>query len=346
MRKVCVFLPNWVGDLVMATPTLRALRHHFGEEARITGIMKPYLTDILAGTSWLDEIWFYDRMGTDQAIRPRALARRLRAARFDLSVHLTNDFLSAFLARWGRAAERVGYARYHRGALLTRRLCPPRDGRRYVPFSTLDYYLRIAAAVGCPPEPADMELATTAEEERRADEAWRNLGIAPGTEVVALNSSGAYGAAKLWPDESFTELARTIAVETGLEVLVICGPQERERAARIEKQAGHERVRSLAGQELSLGLTKACLKRCRLLVTTDSGPRHIAAAFGRRIISLLGPTHQAWSDTHYDGDTPLQLALDCGPCQQRECPLGHHRCMRDLPVGSVMAEVRKALGAR
>lgn len=90
-------------------------------------------------------------------------------------------------------------------------------------------------------------------------------------------------------------------------------------------------------------MTKACLKRCRLLVTTDSGPRHIAAAFGRPIVSLFGPTHQAWSDTHYGRDTPLQLALECGPCQERVCPPGHHRCMKDLKVETVWTEVRKAL---
>ena len=342
--KACVFLPNWVGDLVMATPTLRALRRHLGGEARIVGIMKPYLADVLAGMPWLDEIWFYDRGSTDPGVRPPALAHRLRRARFDLCLLLTNDFLSAFLAWAGRSAERVGYARYRRGPLLTRKLHPLRAGGRFVPFSTLDYYLQLAYALGCPPEPARMEITTTAEDERRADDAWSKLGIRPGAEVVALNSSGAYGAAKLWPNEHFAELARRIAVEMGFDVLVICGPQERERAALIEKLAGHERVRSLAGQELPLGLTKACLKRSRLLITTDSGPRHFAAAFGRPVITLFGPTHQAWSDTHYSCDTPLQLALGCGPCQQRECPLGHHRCMRELSVDFVWAEVRRQMG--
>ena len=342
--KACVFLPNWVGDLVMATPTLRALRRHLGGEARIVGIMKPYLADVLAGMPWLDEIWFYDREGADPEVRPPALAHRLRRTRFDLCLLLTNDFLSAFLAWAGRSVERVGYARYRRGPLLTRKLHPLRAGRRFVPFSTLDYYLQLAYALGCPPEPLEMEITTSAEDELRADGAWRKLGIRPGAEVVALNSSGVYGAAKLWPDEHFAELARRIASEMGFDVLVICGPQERERAARIEKQAGHERVRSLAGQELSLGLTKACLKRSRLLITTDSGPRHFAAAFGRPLITLFGPTHPAWSDTHYDRDTPLQLALDCGPCQQRECPLGHHRCMRELSVDFVWTEVCRQVG--
>jgi len=238
----------------------------------------------------------------------------------------------------------VGYARYHRGVLLTRKLFPLRSGKQLIPYSTLDYYLQLAYALGCPPESPRMEITTTAEDDRRADSAWRELGIKPGSDVVALNSSSIYGPAKLWPDEHFAELGRRIAAEMNFDVLVICGPRERERAARIEKQAGHERVRSLAGHELSLGLTKACLKRSRLLITTDSGPRFLAAAFGRPVITLSGPMHRAWSDTHYDRETLLQLALDCGPCHQRVCPLGHHRCMRELSVDLVWAEVLKRVG--
>jgi len=341
--NICVFLPNWVGDLTMATPTLRALRRRLDGRTRIVGIMKPYLADVLAGTPWLDEAWFFDRRSESPELRPSALARRLRLGRFDLCVLLTNDFLSALIAWLGRSAERIGYARYRRGPLLTRKLHPLRSRGRIVPSSTLDYYLQIAYALGCPPEPPVMEIATTADEERRADRVWTSLGLRPGPEVVALNSSGAYGRAKLWPDEYFSELARRISGELGYDSLVICGPRERERASRIASRADHARVMSLAGYDLSLGLTKACLKRCRMLVTTDSGPRHFAAAFGKPVVTLFGPTHQEWSNTHYERDRGLQVAVDCGPCQERECPLGHHRCMRDLSVDMVWAEVRRLI---
>jgi heptosyltransferase-2 len=341
--KACVFLPNWVGDLTMATPTLRALRRRLGGEARIVGIMKPYLSDVLAGTSWLNEVWFYDRQGRRPALRPAALARKLRAARFDVCLLLTNDFLSAFLAWVGGAARRVGYVRYRRGPLLNLKLHPRRAGGRIVPSSTLDYYLELAYALGCPEEMPRMEVVATPDDERRADAAWERLGLRPGPEVVVLNSSGAYGGAKLWPEEYFVELARRIAEGPRLDVLILCGPAERERALRIVRRADHPRVRSLAGEDLSLGLSKAVLKRSRLLVSTDSGPRHFAAAFGRPVVTLFGPTHQAWSDTRAPGDSALQVPVECGPCQERECPLGHHRCMRELSVDMVWAEVRRRL---
>jgi heptosyltransferase-2 len=344
MKSACVFLPNWVGDAVMATPTLRALREHLGPQSRLVGIMKPRIEDVLRGTPWIDEVWLYDRESDDPHLRPGRLVKKLRRARFDLCLLMTNDFFSAFLAWAGRAGMRVGYARYRRGALLSRRLRAPRQAGKWIPVSALDYYLRLAYALGCPEQPPKLELATTGEDERRADRAWRALNLHPG-KVVCMNSSGAYGAAKLWPDNSFAELARLTAEMLGYQVLFLCGPSESERAARIAHSANHPDVVSLAGLELSLGLSKACVRRGRLLVTTDSGPRHFAAAFGVPVIALFGPTHIAWSDTHYPAEIRLQIPVDCGPCQERECPRGDHKCMQSLTVDHVYRAVREALRA-
>ena len=89
-------------------------------------------------------------------------------------------------------------------------------------------------------------------------------------------------------------------------------------------------LQGLASFPLSLGLSKACVKRCSLLITTDSGPRHFAAAFQRPVLSLFGPTHIEWTETYQRLALHMQQEMSCGPCQQRVCPLEHHRCMRDL----------------
>lgn len=125
--------------------------------------------------------------------------------------------------------------------------------------------------------------------------------------------------------------------------MVICGPAERDRAASIAQAAAHPRVVSLAAGPLSIGLSKACVRRSRLLVTTDSGPRHFAAAFNVPAVTIFGPTHVAWSENYHPGALHLQLQLDCVPCQQRTCPLGHHRCMRELSVDRVYAAVTEHL---
>src|SRR6202011_2472421 len=99
-------------------------------------------------------------------------------------------------------------------------------------------------------------------------------------------------------------------------------------------------VVSLADHELSIGLTKACVRRADLLITTDSGPRHFAAAFHRPVVTLFGPTHVAWTETYYPLALHLQKEVECGPCQRRVCPLGHHRCMRELTPAEVFAAVQ------
>lgn len=267
----------------------------------------------------------------------------MRKVRAGLSIHLTNDFPSVLAARLGGVSETAGYARNRRGWMLTHALEPLRSGRRYQPVSTLDYYLEIAYAVGCARESPVMDLWTSASDEDAADRAWQAFGFSASDEVVVFNSSGAYGSAKLWPDEHFARLAQRVVAELDRPVVILCGPDERVRAARIAALAASPRVFSLDRQDVSIGLSKACVKRSACLVSTDSGPRHFGAAFGVPVVAIFGPTLQAWSDTHYPREIRLQIPVDCGPCSQRECPERHHRCMRDLPVSMVFDAVRQSL---
>ena len=356
--KIGIFLPNWIGDVVMATPALRAVRTRF-PDASIFGIMRPYVADVIAGTGLIDDTLFYNPRGTVKAQRGWGFIRQLRAQRLDSVLLLTNSLRTAWLAWLSGARERTGFARDLRGWLLTDRIAPrPRS----IPHSTMDEYLRLTNSFcsssrsdrlqGNPQSQVDLlfnpppiELAVLPQDQENLDQFW-NSGqrIATNRQAyVCLNTGGAFGAAKNWPREHFVELARRIVQELDRAVLIVCGPAEREDAAWIAAKAGHPAINSLAGSPLSIGLTKAAIRECELLVTTDSGPRHFAAAFGRPVITLFGPTHITWSETHYEKAEHLQLKLDCGPCQQRDCPLKHHRCMKELSVDQVYAAVRRQL---
>ena len=290
-------LPNWIGDAVMATPTLRALRNQFAGQATITGIMRPYVSKVLAGTTWLDRTIYFDRRSKNTDLHAKTLTARLRAERLDLMVLMSNSFRAGAIAWLSGAQRRVGYVRYGRGFLLTDKLYPPRQGRRFTPVSAVDYYLDLAYCVGCPPEPRVLELATSSHDEKGADRVWDNLGLGSAGSVIILNTGGARGAAKHWPAENFVELAHRIVAEPQYAVLIICGPEERETAAYIEKVADHSRVRSMANQNLDIGVAKACIRRAQLMVTTDSGPRHIATAFDVPVVALFGPIDPRWSET-------------------------------------------------
>src|SRR4029078_5008233 len=106
-------------------------------------------------------------------------------------------------------------------------------------------------------------------------------------------------------------------------------------------------VASLADEaELPIGLTKAAIRRAALLVSTDSGTRFFGVAFGVPTVTLFGPTSITMTQTYAGHETSVSLGLDCQPCMARVCPLGHHRCMRDLGVAPVMAAVGAALTAQ
>lgn len=341
--KICVFLPNWVGDTAMATPALRAIRKHFGPDAALVGIMKPYVGAVLEGVDWFDQRWWFDPTSSDWRQRPLGVTWKILRGRFDWAVLLPNTRPIAVMAWLGRAKRRVGYARYRRGFFLTDPLTAPSANGAFLPVSTLDYYLAVSRAMGCADESARIELATTAEDEQAADRVWRTLGLNSDGRVVVLNSSGAFGAVKLWPVESCAVLARRIVRELDHQVLVLCGPDERENAARIVEQSAQPGVTSLAGQRLSIGLSKACVRRSRLMISTDSGPRHFAAAFGLPLVTLYGPTHPAWSDLHEPRETKLSVPVDCGPCQQSICRTGDNRCMRGIDVDMVLRAVSEHL---
>jgi heptosyltransferase II len=344
--RIGVFLPNWIGDVVMATPAIRALRKLAGENGTLVGIMRPYVADVLAGSSWLDSQILYSKPGSRFRLATADFYRELRAARLDRVVLLTNSLRTAWMAWRSGARERLGYRGEARALLLTARLPQPRaaDGSL---IPTIDSYLRLAESAGCPFEPPTLELATTPADEHAADAVWRQLRLPAGNNVVILNCGGAYGAAKLWPPEYFAELARLIVARGGeLCVLVNAGPAEREIARDIAVRAADSRVVCLADIErLPIGVTKACIRRARMLVTTDSGPRFLAIAFGKPVVTLFGPTNPAATATHYRHEMSLSLSLDCQPCLERACPLVHHRCMRELSVEFVYAAVGRSLDA-
>jgi heptosyltransferase-2 len=341
--KVVVFCPNLIGDTVMATPAFRALRHGLAG-ATVVGVIKPHVAPTLDGAPWFDDLVPFDPKARNPSARTWPVLRRLRAERADLAVLFPNSFRSALLATLAGIPRRLGYARGGRGLLLTDRLSYTcgEDGRR-LPTPIVESYLTLARHLGCPINSVRPELFTTAADEAAADRVWAKLGMAREDPVVCLNTGGAYGPAKSWPVEHFAALARRLATEGGRAVLVVCGPSERDAARAIVSAADHPRVVSLAGFDLGIGLTKACVRRSALMITTDSGPRHFAAAFGVPVLSLFGPTHIAWTRTYHPHAIHLQHPVPCGPCQKPVCPLGHHRCMRDLTPQAVYNAARRYL---
>ncbi|WP_428307589.1 lipopolysaccharide heptosyltransferase II [Lacipirellula sp.] len=342
--RLGIFLPNWIGDVAMATPAIRALRKHVAG-GELIAVMRPYVAEALGGNPWFDGQILYDKKSSAAAeLQPPAVRQKLRDARFDAVVLLTNSLRTAWMAYRSGARQRIGMVGNLRTPLLTTRVYAPRKGRRSLTLPPTAGYLQIAYAAGASPEAPTLELFTTPADEQLADAVWKRLRLPSGDRVAVLNTGGAFGAAKDWPAAHFTLLALRLAREQGLHVVLNCGPAERQAVRNIVAEARDERIVSLAEEEsLPLGLTKAMIRRARLLVTTDSGPRFFGVAFGVPTVALFGPTSVAYTRTGAAHDVGLSLGLDCQPCMARTCPLGHHRCMKDLSVERVWNAVSVAL---
>lgn len=338
--RLGIFLPNWIGDVVMATPALNSLSKLAGEKGHVVGVMRPYVSDVVAGLGYFDRTIHYKPKADQPELQGKAVINALREENLDAIVLLTNSMRTAWLAWRSGAKERIGYIRDSRKWLLTTQLTEPvRKGKRS-PLPAIDSYLNLAYATGGEWQAPTLKLATTDDDRKRADEVWDRLSLPGGEKVIVFNTGGAYGDAKSWPKDKFASLAKRIVAETDQSVLVNCGPAERDAAREIVDLSGSDRVVSIADFDSPIGLSKEVIRRSRLLVSTDSGPRFFGIAFGKPVVSIFGPTDPSVTKTHYDREKALSLSLDCQYCWERSCPLGHHRCMKDLAVEKVFSAIQ------
>lgn len=330
--KVLVVMPTWVGDAVMATPLLEAL----GRAARAGGIdllIKRPLRGLLGGAPWLGRVIEWQKSDGLWA-----LGRRLRAERYDTGILLPNSFRPAALLWLAGVRRRVGYARNGRGVLLTDRLAFPKQR----PFRMVDFYGALGDRLGLPETRGPMRLYVEDEARAKADELFAAAGIGGGARVVGLNPGAKYGSSKLWPASHFAEVGDALAEEAGTRILVLAGPGEDALARDIIGQM-RQPAATFPSEQVDLATLKAVIARLNLMVSNDTGPRHVAAALGVPTVTIFGPTHRAWGDSGFARSAELSLDVECGPCMQRTCPLGHHKCMRDLPPADVIAAARRLL---
>ncbi len=341
-RRILVSVPNWIGDVVMATPALHAIRRHFSD-ARIVHLMRPYVSEVLRGCEFSDEEVFWPA-GRSLNGDPRQtsgtlhLVRRLRSLRFDLAILLTNSFRSALVVRCAGIGRRTGYARDGRSWLLTEKLAPPKVQGEYVPVPALDYYNALAERAGCVDVGTRMMLVADAAEESTMVERLGEL--ADRRPLVVLNPGANYGSAKCWPAEKYAALSDRLVRECGATVVASLSPKEREIGDRLGA-AANEPIRIFV--DLGIGLLRALVKRCDLLVTNDTGPRHFAPAFDVPVVTVFGSSDPAWTITRFEKERIVKLDLDCQPCMERTCPLKHHACMRDLRVDAVFDAAKEML---
>jgi len=365
---------NWLGDAVMTTPALLRLREKF-PEAHITLLTSEKLEELWMGHPAVDEIITFDTgesiFSVGRKLRRRGERTREPGQKFDLALVLPNSPRSAMETWLARIPQRIGYARPGRNFFLTRAIAPRAEfvkmqkrsvgeirrlaaaevNRRTVPVNRafpsattnahqIHEYLHLTAALGARPEPLAPQLFVSPDE---IEAAKKKFGLEQTTQpVFGLNPGAEYGPAKRWPVERFVAATTEIQKRTNCLWLILGGKNDAPIAAQIESalRPPPSALRNLSGQT-SLRELMALLKFCRVLLTNDSGPMHVAAALGTPVVTPFGSTSPELTGPGLPGDSRHRLLKSnapCSPCFLRECPIDF-RCLNGITVERVVETV-------
>lgn len=361
-KRLLVRGTNWLGDAVMTTPALLRLREAF-PEAHLA-----LLTPEKLGPLWLNHPAVNETITFSPADGLLAVARKLRGGKFDTALVLPNSPRSALEVFLGGITRRIGYARPWRNFFLTQTVAPRADAvkmrKRSVPeikqliagqpgggipqaggpgpAHQMHEYLHLAAALGASAEALPPELIVTPEEVEAAGKKF-GLDKVLGP-VLGLNPGAEYGPAKRWPMERFIVVAKEIQLKTNCAWILFGGKNDAELTGRIESAlGGGAMVLNLAGKT-SLRELMALVKRCRVFLTNDTGPMHVAAALGTPVVAIFGSTSPELTGPVAAGESKLKIVqadAACSPCFLRECPIDF-RCMEGIGIERVTEAVMQA----
>jgi len=369
-RRILVRGSNWLGDAVMATPALLRLREKF-PDAHIALLCPEKLRDLWVGHPAINE---------NVLIAPGenilAVAKKLRAGKFELALALPNSPRSVLEAWLAGIPQRLGYARPWRNFFLTRTIAPRAETvtMQKRPVSEIkrlvaadvkrrtsdengafpsaatahqihEYLHLVAMAFGANPEPLAPQLFVTPDE---INAAKRKFGLGKiSNPIFGLNPGAEYGPAKRWPVERFIAVAREIQQRTHCTWLVFGSRVDAPVAKRIESAMARppSAIWNLTGKT-SLRELMSLLKACRVLLTNDSGPMHVAAALSTPVVVPFGSTAPELTGPGLPGDPRHRLLKSdapCSPCFLRKCPIDF-RCMNGISIERVVAAVSTGSG--
>ncbi len=344
--RVLLVLPTWVGDVVMATPFVRALFARF-PEAEITLLMNRHLYPLLEGSPWVQHCEFWPpRNKTAQAKQQqRELLTRLKAQQFDLAVMLPNSLRSAWLCFRSGAKRRVGFSRDGRGLLLTDKIqVPNRVSGGYQPLPLCDYFAVLGDALGMGHPGDGLSLFLTDQANDAVASRLRTEGVMPEQPLVVLCPGANFGASKCWDPKRFAAVADQLASKHNAAIIISPGPGEEPLAEAIRDNMARTSF-LLTEPCLTLGELKSLIADADLLLGNDTGPRHFGRAFDTPRVTVFGPTEQKWTDTSHGEETIVKVDVPCGPCHKKVCPLQEQVCMTRVTVEMVASACEEQLAS-
>jgi len=338
IKRLLVRSTNWIGDAVMTTPAVRAIRQNFSD-AHISILAKPWVAPVFAHSPHVDEIIIYEANGRHQGITGTVrLARDLRAYRFDAAILLQNAIEAALIAFMAGIPTRIGFDTDARRMLLTH---PVRCTKAIKAIHQTGYYLKVLEGAGLATGPPFLELNLNPADRERAGRRVTDLGIAPNSRLIGLNPSATFGPAKQWFPQRYAALGDRLHRDLAATILIFGGPSDRELGRTISNLMATPAI-DLSGRT-SLGEAMALIDRCQAFVTNDSGLMHVAAALNTPLVAIFGSTNFTTTSPYSDTSRIVRVPIECSPCMKPVCPLGHMNCMKRVTVEMVFNAVKDLL---
>lgn len=331
-------MPNWLGDVVMATPILADLKHNFPKSS-ITAMCETKVAPLLEKDPHIDELFSYQRpSGWIHRRQHLNIIESLRKGDFDLGILLTNSLSSAWWFWRGHIKERVGFSTNLRSPLLTKAVPFPNNKENC--HQTLTYKT-LLEPLGIPKTNSQAELFLSTDEINGAKELLARLGITWGKDkIVGINPGAAYGSAKCWLPDRFVAVGKELLKDPSVKVIFFGDKNGFDLVSQITKELPS--AINLAGKT-SIRELMALLKCTSLLLTNDSGPMHIAAALGTPLLALFGSTSAIKTGPLPKGEV-ICKNVECSPCYRRTCPIDF-RCMTRISSEEVAERLKKMLGS-
>jgi heptosyltransferase-2 len=333
-QNILVRMPNWIGDLVMATPILTDLRKAF-PKASITAMCRSPLSELLEKDEAIDELFSFQRPSNDFERRHglRDIIAKIKAGKYDLGLLLTNSFSSAWWFWQGGVKRRIGYSGRFRRFLLTDPVQFSKE-KEHIVIS----YKKLLSPLGISISKTKPRLYLTEKEIQESKQLLYHRGFVSGKKLIGINPGAAYGSAKCWPKERFRSLAMRLLLETDAYI-VFFGDVTTASLVKEICQGLSEKVIDLAVVTRLREL--ACIiKDCDVLVTNDSGPMHIGAAFDVPLVALFGSTDELVTGPFGQKESVINKKVECSPCLKRVCPIDF-RCMKEITIDDVLKRVLK-----
>jgi len=329
IHSIVIRAPNWIGDAVMATPLFRQVRKIF-PQARITVLAHDPIAQLLTGIDGIDDFLVFSRAADKKRLEEKRVANELKKKKFDLGILLTNSFSSAWMFWKGGVRWRLGACGHMRRFLLNLPIKMGKEERHDVLR-----YTELLLPFGAEEEEPTLELKVTSQEQGQMGAVLKQLGKKNSDTLIVINPGAAYGSAKCWPKEYFRAVAQRLS-QHEQRFCVFVG--DSKSAAMIEDiiKGLPANVVSLAGKT-SLRDLMALISSGDFILSNDSGPMHIAAAFKRPLLALFGSTNPNRTGPWGCGRVIYKHA-PCSPCYLRECP-HEFQCMRLITPDEVLQNI-------